>query len=141
MGPAELRGVVHRRPEDVRDVGGEVDRGPDLGAQVGDGRDRGLLHEVLLVGEVVRYEALGDAGGLGDACEGGIPVSLAREHAARGPRRARREPSGVTAAAGGYGRLSGVASGPAQTAGRRRHLLTLVLLSLSEWTRRDPDIP
>ena len=80
MGPPQLRGVVHRRSDDVRDVRGEVDRGPDLGAQVRDGRDRGLLHEGLLVGEVVRYEALGDAGGLGDACEGGIPVSLAREH-------------------------------------------------------------
>ena len=46
---------------------------------------------------------------------GGVLTNLA---AARGPR-ARREPSGA-AAAGGCGRLSGVASGPAQAAERRR---------------------
>jgi hypothetical protein len=45
------------------------------------------------------------------------------QRAARDPRRARREPSGVTTAAGGCGRLRGVASGPPQAAGRRRRPL------------------
>jgi hypothetical protein len=56
MGLSEPGRIVHCGTKDVGDLGGDVDRGADLGAQRSDGGDCDLFHQRFLVGEVVRHQ-------------------------------------------------------------------------------------
>lgn len=80
VGLSQSGGVAHGGCEDLGNLGVEVDRGGDLRPQEVEGCERGLLDQGVFVGEVVRDQSFGNAGGLGNTRQRRVLVAVAREH-------------------------------------------------------------